>query len=99
MNSFLQSFVCLSLAVFSKLNNAQTSVCNFETNIDYLTSSDITFVKADYSASCCILCGFQSGCVGKTDRFLIKENTFFHIFNNILFQIKKGFTYVIETKV
>jgi len=64
MNYILSIFVCFSFLLIERLNG-QASVCSYETNIDYYISTDISYAFSKDAASCCVLCGFQKGCIGK----------------------------------
>lgn len=62
----MQQFCILFLVLTTILNsiNAQQSICSYEKNIDYLYTTDLTYVLALNSQLCCSLCSFKSECVG-----------------------------------
>jgi len=55
----------LSLTLFlNTIVYCQQSICSYEKNVDYLYTTDLTYVIAINSQLCCSLCSFRNDCVG-----------------------------------
>ena len=52
---FSISFIVFNFLILIEFSNAQSSVCAYENNVDYVSSVDITYVYAKAPAYCCSL--------------------------------------------